>query len=115
MRAWMDGVYDVVVSPLLLAELERALAYRKIRKRISESEAQALIAILRHEAQIHDDPSEPPEVHSPDPGDDYLIALAVAARALLVSGDGHLLELGDAIPVYSPAAFLTLLNEGPGS
>jgi uncharacterized protein len=51
LRAWTDGLYDLIVSPLLLEELERALAYPKIRDRITESEAQALLAVLRLEAQ----------------------------------------------------------------
>ncbi len=114
-RAWTDGVYDLIVSPLLLEELERALAYRKIRERVTESEARALLAILRHEAHVHDDPSELPAVRSPDPGDDYLIALAVTARALLVTGDGHLLGLAETIPVYRPADFLDLLDQEPES
>jgi predicted nucleic acid-binding protein len=49
-------------------------------------------------------------VRSKDPGDDYLIALAASERALLVSGDGHLLDLREQIPVYSPREFLKLLD-----
>jgi len=48
-------------------------------------------------------------VHSRDPDDDYLIALASAHRAALVSGDKHLLALEGEIPVFSPRAFLDLL------
>ena len=51
------------------------------------------------------DPEVAPPVRSRDPGDDYLVALAAAARATLVSGDAHLLELRDAIPVLSPREF----------
>lgn len=112
LRAWTDGAYELVASPLLLDELERALGYEKIRARITESEARALLALLRSVAQVHDDATDPSGVRSPDPGDDYLIALAVTARALLVTGDGHLLGLADAIPVYSPADFLSLLDQG---
>ncbi|MGI8425314.1 MAG: hypothetical protein ACR2FO_01070 [Actinomycetota bacterium] len=43
---------------------------------------------------------------SADPGDDYLISLAQANTALLVSGDKHLLALKGEIPVLSPAEFL---------
>ena len=39
-----------------------------------------------------------------------VFALAAAAQAVLVSGDRHLLTLADAIPVYSPAQFLALLD-----
>jgi predicted nucleic acid-binding protein len=54
---------------------------------------------------------EPPEV-SPDPDDDYLIALArVAGADYLISGDRHLLDLTDPDPpVLTPRQFLDLLE-----
>jgi predicted nucleic acid-binding protein len=44
---------------------------------------------------------------SPDRGDDYLIALARAARAdAILSGDSHLTQLTDATPpVLTPRQF----------
>ena len=45
-----------------------------------------------------------------DPGDDYLIALAGAERAVLVSGDKHLLDRAERLPVLSAAQFLNLLE-----
>ena len=45
------------------------------------------------------------------PGDDYLVALAAARQAILVSGDRDLLDLSDEIPVFSPAAFLEQFAE----
>ena len=112
LRAGLDGAYDLVASRLLLAELERALAYSKIRRRIPASDATALIGLVKLQARVVDDPTEPPLVRSPDSGDDYLIALAVAARAVLVSGDRHLLGLDQNLPIHSPAAFLALLGDG---
>jgi len=55
------------------------------------------------------DPDADPPVPSRDPDDDYLIALASAHRAALVSGDKELLALEGEIPVFSPRAFLDLL------
>jgi len=55
----------------------------------------------------------PPPRRSVDPDDDYLVALAEAAQAVLVSGDRHLLDLGGKLP-YSPAAFLALLAAQDG-
>lgn len=51
LRAWLEGVFEIVVSPLLLAELERALAYPKLRGRVTATEAAQLLAILRREAR----------------------------------------------------------------
>jgi putative PIN family toxin of toxin-antitoxin system len=109
-RAWLDGAYELVVSSLLLAELERALGYRKLQKRIQPAEAAELVELLQREADLLEDPTDAPEVRSPDPGDDYLIALAAAGRAVIVSGDDHLLGLRNELPVYSPADFLALLE-----
>jgi uncharacterized protein len=107
--AWIDGVYELVVSPALLAELERALAYPKIRVRVTEEEADELVDLFRSDADLRDDVAGAPQIRSLDPGDDYLISLAEASQAIIVSGDRHLLDLRDRLPAYSPAAFLDLL------
>ena len=105
-RAWVDGAFELVVSESLLEELERALGYPKLRARIPPADAARVVAWLRSAAIIAPDPTDTPPVRSVDPGDDYLIALAAAERAMLISGDRHLLELSEAIPVMSPADFL---------
>ena len=110
LRAWLEGAFELVVSPLLLDELTRALAYPKLRKRITPQEGAELVGLLRQEADTRADPAHPPAVHSPDPGDDYLIALAESAQAVIVSGDGHLLQLADQLPVQSPSTFLANLQ-----
>lgn len=113
LRAWLQGVYELVVSPLLLAELERALAYPKLRSRVSPQEVAELVDLLRRHAVVVADPTGWSGVSSPDPGDDYLIALAATSDALLVSGDAHLLGLAKKLPVFSPAAFLTRVGVQP--
>lgn len=112
LREWQQGAFELIASPLLLAELERALAYPKLRRRIPAEEAGAVVAWLARAATIAPDPDAPPPLRSPDPGDDYLIALAASQGAVLVSGDAHLLGLADQIPVYSPADFLERLLGG---
>lgn len=106
---WLNGEFELVVSEGLLYELTRALAYPKLRERISPGEAAELDALLRQEALPVADPGDP-SARSADPGDDYLLALAEAAQAVLVSGDRHLLALADHLPVDSAAAFLTRLD-----
>jgi len=107
--AWRDGRFELVLSPLLLGELERALSYPKLRARITRQDAEAAIRWLSQSAAVADDPPEGPSLRSEDPGDDYLIALAAAERAALVSGDKHLLALAGRIPVYSPREFADLV------
>ena len=110
LRAWIEGAFELIVSSSLLAELERALAYPKLRKHITPAEAGRVIDLLRRAATLRPDPESSPSVRSPDPGDDYLIALAEAEDAILVSGDGHLLGLSKDLPIYRPAGFLQLLK-----
>jgi uncharacterized protein len=111
LRAWREGRFELVVSMRLLAELEHAPAYPKLRKRITADEAEQLIDWLRRLADLADDPTGPPTVSSRDPDDDYLLALAESERAALVTGDHELLALAGKAPVFSPAAFLRLLEE----
>jgi putative PIN family toxin of toxin-antitoxin system len=106
--AWREGTFELVVSAKLLAELQRALRYPKLSARIGPEDAAALIEWLTRLATVAEDPGEAP-VHSADEADDYLIALAAAHDALLVSGDKHLLALAEGLPIATPARFLELL------
>lgn len=108
LRALAEGEFELIASPRSLAELKRALAYPKLRKRIPDASAEEFLSWLESVATIVPDPEDGPSVRSEDPGDDYLIALAQGERAALVSGDGHLLALRDRIPVFSPADFLAM-------
>jgi uncharacterized protein len=109
-RLWLEGGYELVCSPHLLDELARALAYPKLSRFIRSDEADELTGLLGRGALMVDDPTAPPDVASPDPNDDYLIALAGKARSALVSGDRDLLGLSGKIPVYSPNQFLDLIE-----
>jgi putative PIN family toxin of toxin-antitoxin system len=110
LASWREGHFEAVVSPLLLEELRRALAYPKLRRRLPADDAEAAVRWLAAGATPADDPGAGPPVRSSDPGDDYLIALAAEQTAALVSGDRHLLDLKDRIPVYSPSDFLALVE-----
>lgn len=106
---WLLGEFEVVVSERLLAEVERTLASPKLSRRVARDVAEEFCGLLRDLGELCPDPETGPLIRSRDPGDDYLIALAAAAHASLVSGDGHLLDLGGTIPVLTPRAFLDSL------
>lgn len=104
--AWQAGAFELLVSSLLLAELRRALAYPKLARLVPAADASAYVSWLGSWAEVVPDPPGPPPIRSKDPADDYLIAVAAAERAILVSGDAHLTALAPRIPVQTPAAFL---------
>ena len=111
LRRWLFGDFEVMASSELLADLRSALGYSKIRKRIPPEDADELIELLSTTATMADVGDQPPSVPSSDPGDDYLIQLGAATGAVIVSGDRHLLDLRDKIPVFNPAEFLSFLAE----
>lgn len=106
-----EGRYELVVSPRLLAELEAVLMRTKFRRYFPEERARDHLERLRAVAVM----SEEGAVRhvSPDPKDDYLVALARASGSeALVTGDDHLLGLGMLVPVMivSPRDFLEELE-----
>jgi len=110
---WRDGVFDLIVSPLWLAELARVLERPQISRYLEPGDAAELLAAIRLQAElVHDPPAQPGL--TPDTGDDYLVSLARATGAdYLVSGDAHQTGLPDADPpVLTPRQFDDLL--GPG-
>jgi hypothetical protein len=110
LRGSRDGAFELIISEALIAELVRALAYPKIRKRIPSEQADAFVSWVRGHGTVTEDPLDPPPVRSPDPDDDYLLALAISRRAFLVTGDQHLLGLRDDLPILAPAEFLATLD-----
>ncbi len=107
---WQEGRFELIVSPGLLAELTRALAYPKLQRLIPASDAEAFVAWLSRSALLARDPDGPAPIRCVDPGDDYLISLAADQRAVLASGDGHLLALAGDFPIQTPAAYLSLVT-----
>lgn len=107
---WLVGGFELVVSPRLLEEVNRALAYPKVRRRLHGDAHAQPVALLEEFGEHAPDPASRHTVRSADPGDDYLIELAASAHATLVSGDRHLIELEGRIPVLTPRAFLKSLE-----
>ena len=105
------GAFELVTSPALLAELRAVLRRDKFRPYVSLDEAEEFVELIRRESTSMEDPEPPAVPLSEDPGDEYLIQLARAARAdALVSGDPHLTRLRSRIPVRSPREFLDSLS-----
>lgn len=109
LAAWRKGAFELIVSPRLLAELRRAFAYPRLRKHIDPQDALALLDWLTRFGTLAEDVGAAPR-RSADAADDYLIALAAGNDAMLVSGDKHLLDLAEELPILPPARFLELID-----
>jgi len=112
LRAWENGLYELIASAGLLSELERVLRRPHIARNIARDTAVDLLAAIQRDAILSDDP--PTERYVPsDPDDDYLVALALAADAhLIVSGDKALLALDlDRPRILTPRDFLTAIEQ----
>lgn len=102
-----NGALELIVSPALLGELEEVLAREKFRRYVDLDTVRDYIGLLRRDAVVAEDPTEEPPLHATDPDDDYLITLAFSQKAVLVSGDRHLLDLTGGAPILAPADLLT--------
>lgn len=113
LEAAIDGRWQLVASPLLMAELDEVLARGKFRRWLSEQEAVQFVADVRVLADVVADPGVSSAPETVDPKDEFLVALArVADVVALVSGDPHLTELVDLDPpVITPAAFMDRLQD----
>lgn len=107
---WLEGEVELVVCESLLDEVQRTLNQPKIRSRVASEDATRFVRLLRELGEVVANPDGPPPLHSDDPGDDYLLALAARERTPLVSGDAHVLALSDKLPISSPRAFLEQLE-----
>ncbi len=109
-RRWIDGSFELVVSSSLLNELGMVLRYEKLSRLITHEEADQYLDLVGS-AFVMDDPGTDPPVRPADPDDVYLVALAAHARVPIVSGDRHLLDLANRIPVFTPREFVVMLDE----
>jgi putative PIN family toxin of toxin-antitoxin system len=100
------GDLELVTSPLLLAELESVLQREKFRRYVDLDAVRDFVDLVRRVSLHVSDPDGPAPLRSADPDDDYLIALAQAQNAILVSGDNHLLDLSDGAPILAPSDLL---------
>lgn len=85
---WRHGRFELASTQQQLDEL-RAVARRPFfKERLKPSEIGRMVNDIRRLATMHD--ALPAVRRSPDPADDYLLALCDAAKAdYLVTGDKH--------------------------
>jgi hypothetical protein len=93
-RAWLEGQFTLLTHEIQIAELRVASRRERVRTLIRPSEPGKLVNQIRQKAEFLD--RLPNVRRSPDPFDDYLLALSEVGMAdFLVTGDkAGLLVLG---------------------
>jgi hypothetical protein len=114
-----DGLLQVLCCEEILVELRRVLAYPRMRRRLEmldTSEAAAIAYLMNTLTHVPSPPALPVAVDA-DPSDNLFLGLAVDAGArLLVSGDQHLLALGqfEGIPIVTPGEAIEVIDRLAG-
>jgi putative PIN family toxin of toxin-antitoxin system len=103
--------FVAIVCPLLIGEVRRGLNRGYFRDRVAPEESDRVIRFLTNNSLRLRDPRDPPSILR-DPNDDYLVALALTARArAIVTGDKDLLHHpGLHPPALTPRAACELLD-----
>jgi uncharacterized protein len=111
--ALLDERIEVVGCPVLLGEVASVLGRDRLRRYLSIDEARRFVADLAAVMSLVADPPPPHPAVCRDPDDDYLVALARAARVdALVTGDRDLLVLEDiGVAVITPRALVEELAD----
>lgn len=114
----LQGKIKFIVSPPLIAEIERVLAYPKVKKLLKKRKTnpaeieKAMAKVLKLAVLT---PGELRlEAIADDPADDMVLACALEGKAdCIVSGDHHLLDLKNyqGVQIVSPAELLKMIGE----
>lgn len=111
---WESGMIEVATSGPLLQELKRVLGYERVKKYLEMSSEEINSLIHRWSTTaLYVEPETELSVIKDDPDDNRVLECAAAAGAqYIVSGDDHLLNLGEyqGIEILPPAGFIVLLN-----
>lgn len=106
------GLVDLVITDELEAEYRRAVEYQQVRRYAAKVDRQGFVDAIVATAERVEAGSAAGAVPA-DPGDDKVVAAALAGRAdFLVSLDRHLLDLAGppGILVVRPGDFLSELR-----
>ncbi|HKP52315.1 MAG TPA: putative toxin-antitoxin system toxin component, PIN family [Chloroflexia bacterium] len=114
-KLWEDRRFTLLVSEPLLQEYRRVMAYKRVRLRhgLTDKEIEEAINPFSEYATIIK-PTVQIEAVRDDPDDDKVLECAIAGEAdYIVSGDAHLLNLGEyqTVKILAPAAFLLLFEQ----
>jgi len=92
----VSGAFELVVSEMILKEIENTLLKPHIHKRLSleDGEEASIISLIREKAFVITADLYQTDKIKTDPSDNKFLACALEVKAdYIVSGDNHLLEL----------------------
>lgn len=112
MGHWYARHFDLVLSDVILGELEGALEQPYFRRRLTPMQIARDLLVLREDASFT---AVTVEVHgvATHPEDDLILATAVSAQVdYLVTGDTKLQRLGvyEGVRIVSPRQFLEIVE-----
>jgi len=114
--AWRDRKYILVTSPDLISEARFTLHYPRLRRKypLADEDVERLVNLLERDALLVPGVADIGGVIPDDSSDAKVLACAIDAEAdVIVSGDSHLLALGEyqGIPILTARAFVERLAE----
>ncbi len=120
LNAWRDRQYVLCTSPAIITEIQRTLAYPRIREkyRLTDADIEDLLTLLHHDAVLVPGLANVRGAIPNDPDDEKFLACAIDAGAdLIVSGDKHLLALSTYrdIPIVTARDFLQQMEKSAAS
>jgi hypothetical protein len=116
LRAWRDGLFELVISLPIIEEMEETLSLKRIKKYrfLTDKEVDVLLSEFRNSKSLVR-PSVFFDAVKNDSDDNKFIEAAIAGQAdYVVSGDRHLKRLGtfQEVKIVAPIEFTKLLRLG---
>ena len=116
--AWRRREFLLITSPLIIAEIRSTLSYPRIRRKypLTDEDVERLVTLLERDALVVPGETDATGAVPADPTDETVLAYAVEGQAdWIVSGDRHLLDLGEYqdIPIVTAREFLERLKTAP--
>jgi putative PIN family toxin of toxin-antitoxin system len=113
--AWRAGRFTLVTSNAIVAETRSALGYSRIRRKyaVTDEEIELLVRLIEQDALLVPGNADVAGAIPADRADEKILACALEGEAdVIVSGDPHLLDLGEyrSIPIRNARQFLTRLE-----
>jgi uncharacterized protein len=117
--AWREGKYLLVMSPAILTEIRKVLVSRRIFEKyhLVPQDLDDLLGLLENDSLIVPGNTHVAGAVPGDPQDEMFLSCALESGAnLIVSGDHHLLDLGEyeGIPIVSVYEFFERLEKSKG-